>query len=329
GYHRIADRLNTHPTRYPAPTGGAWAISTITHILRNPKYTGYQVYNRTRMKTAHHRSKTNPPEQWIWSAQPVHPAIITIEQFTYAQTIAPTTERSRHDPYPGAPNTSPRAKTTYKLRSYITCAHCGYRFCGRTDGPRIYYICQPPKHKLPQHHPTTITLPENQILTAISDSFNALILGTAHRRNLHALLHTSDGNDRHGHHDETQTLQNELTSIDARRDRLIRNLSLFDPDLDRTTVDDIQQHLRALDAQHRATTSKLEALPQFETQTDTIAAILDRLPYIDVDLTELPTAPLRQLLNAYRFTATYDHREHHARLSFDIGHPVPNHQEDQ
>lgn len=52
-------------------------------ILDNPKYTGFQVWNRRRRKTGGNR--TNPETDWVWSETPAHPAIISIELWKAAQ----------------------------------------------------------------------------------------------------------------------------------------------------------------------------------------------------------------------------------------------------
>ncbi|MGY2026016.1 recombinase family protein [Nocardia gipuzkoensis] len=296
---------------------------TVSHILHNPKYTGYQVYNRARVKTPHHPSKTNPPNEWIWSPQPAHPAIITIEQFTTAQTIAPITERSRSDRYPGAPNPHPHTKNVYKLRSYITCAHCGRRLCGKTDSPtRIYYICQPPKQTRPQGHPATVILPEDLILTAINEYFNTHILGTSRRPQLRDLLHTLPHREHTSHRQQIDALHHDITRIETSRHRLVRNLGLFDPDTDHTTIDHIKQQLTDLQTQHETATTQLTALTYIQAPlTHTIEDLLDLLPNTDIGLDRLPTPLLRQLLDAYHFTARYDHRDHHAHLTINISQP--------
>ncbi|WP_210947956.1 recombinase family protein [Streptomyces sp. MK37H] len=54
GYATIVDRLNADPEKYPPPVPpggaakarGAWSKSAVCAILRAPKYTGYQVFNR-------------------------------------------------------------------------------------------------------------------------------------------------------------------------------------------------------------------------------------------------------------------------------------------
>jgi DNA invertase Pin-like site-specific DNA recombinase len=55
--------------------------SSVWEILRNPKYTGYQVWNRRARKRG---GKANPPEQWIWSEEPAHVALVSREMFEEA-----------------------------------------------------------------------------------------------------------------------------------------------------------------------------------------------------------------------------------------------------
>jgi site-specific DNA recombinase len=43
----------------------------------NPKYTGYQVWNRRRRKTGGNRA--NPESEWVWSAEPSHAALVPKE----------------------------------------------------------------------------------------------------------------------------------------------------------------------------------------------------------------------------------------------------------
>jgi site-specific DNA recombinase len=46
-------------------------------LLDNPKYTGYQVWNRRRRKTGGNRA--NPESEWVWSAEPSHAALVPKE----------------------------------------------------------------------------------------------------------------------------------------------------------------------------------------------------------------------------------------------------------
>jgi hypothetical protein len=71
-------------TDCPAPpdpeTGleGVWTRAAVRAILRNPKYTGRQVWGR------HHHGRRVPRAQWVWSQEWVHPPLITVAEFTAA-----------------------------------------------------------------------------------------------------------------------------------------------------------------------------------------------------------------------------------------------------
>jgi site-specific DNA recombinase len=43
----ISWRLNGNPAAYPPP-GDGWTEASVNYLLKNPKYTGYMVYGRTR-----------------------------------------------------------------------------------------------------------------------------------------------------------------------------------------------------------------------------------------------------------------------------------------
>jgi len=89
GLTEIRDLLNSNPERFPPPNTadparslGVWSRSSVWEILRNPKYTGHQVWNRRARKDKHRRNRPNPPEAWIWSEQPCHPPIVSRQDST-------------------------------------------------------------------------------------------------------------------------------------------------------------------------------------------------------------------------------------------------------
>src|SRR6266487_1495328 len=104
----------THATQ-PPPAGVAWSKSAVRALLGNPRYTGYQVWNKQRRDevlldiddvAAGHISKMrwNPKQQWITSAEPTHPPLVSRETFDRVQArIA-----ARSPTSPRAATTSPR-----------------------------------------------------------------------------------------------------------------------------------------------------------------------------------------------------------------------------
>jgi hypothetical protein len=73
-------------SRYPPPlnhdTGQpkVWTSTAVRAILRNPKYTGYQVWGRR------HYGRQVPRDQWVWSSERAHPPLITVEEFATANS---------------------------------------------------------------------------------------------------------------------------------------------------------------------------------------------------------------------------------------------------
>jgi site-specific DNA recombinase len=139
GIKTITDRLNADPAAYPPPDPQAgWSVGGVAAMLRNPKYTGYQVIGRRR------RGKLVPLDQWHWSTTASHPAIIDRTTWDTAQQAGAehATSWDGTTPYPSA-------RRSYALRSRVRCKVCKRRMCGATkthpDRPgqsNSYYVCQ-------------------------------------------------------------------------------------------------------------------------------------------------------------------------------------------
>jgi site-specific DNA recombinase len=176
GCHAITQRLAADPRRYPPPAkAGAWTEAAVYAILRNPKYTGHMVFGRTRTAPGG-RTVQVPENQWLWSPEPTHPAIITRQMWDTAQAIGTEHSTSRDGT---AANTHPATRRTYVLRSRIRCRSCKRRMSGITrtarrywaDGPdysSTYYACHHnpdnPRHTAPDTHPRMISVREDALL---------------------------------------------------------------------------------------------------------------------------------------------------------------------
>jgi hypothetical protein len=182
GYQAIADRLNTDPASNPAPVPvrpdtavGHWTYSNVRDVLTNPKHTGHMVWNRHARKNGHNRA--NPVEQWVWSPQPVHEPLISMEQFIAAQEVSGHRfgSRSTH-----AANTGHRqTRRSYRLRTYLFCALCGRRMYGKTRRGHGYYVCAPKKGYLPDGHPGagSFWIGEQALLTQLGEFLNQRVFG--------------------------------------------------------------------------------------------------------------------------------------------------------
>jgi DNA invertase Pin-like site-specific DNA recombinase len=146
GAGRIAQALNAEgvlcpsahdPGRNSHRSGAGWTSGTILAIVRNPRYTGQQVWNKqSKAEVLLDASnvglgtrtvlRSNPREEWVYSATESHPAIITADDFRLAQRNAA----------PGAP---PRG---YLLRGLLACAMCGRQMEGAWNNGRANYRCR-------------------------------------------------------------------------------------------------------------------------------------------------------------------------------------------
>ncbi|MGV9532097.1 recombinase family protein [Streptosporangium sandarakinum] len=82
----IAGVLAADLDRHPLAEGQVpWAARRIRKMLFQPKYTGFQVFNRCAART--NRSRMNPIADWIWSRQQAHPMIVPLDQWYETQLV--------------------------------------------------------------------------------------------------------------------------------------------------------------------------------------------------------------------------------------------------
>jgi site-specific DNA recombinase len=134
------------PARNKHRLGASWTKSAIRAILTNPRYTGYQVWNKQRKEeilidvddvAAGHETKMrwNTSDSWIWSADPVHEGLVSRETFAATQALI-----SRHLQ---SKERAPRSgnKHPYALRGLIFCSVCRRRMQGNWNNGRAHYRC--------------------------------------------------------------------------------------------------------------------------------------------------------------------------------------------
>lgn len=173
------------PERNRHRSGIAWSKSAIRAIVRNPRYTGRQVFNRQRRQdelvsvddgAAGYRSKMqwNDRADWVWSTDLAHEPIIDVETFTRAQQVvsaggsrpAKKVSRRRHP---------------YMLRGLLVCGSCGRRMQGSWNHGKAHYRCKlPSEYALANKvdHPPTIYLREAPLVAEL-DAWIAHVLDPA------------------------------------------------------------------------------------------------------------------------------------------------------
>lgn len=135
GYDRIIEELNLKG--YKTKTGRSFSKNGLYEILRNEKYIGTYIYNRSVSKKDgkrnHHKSK---PEEEIIRVENAFPAIIDKELFWRVQAKMDKRKHAK------ARN---KAKTNYLVSGLIVCGECGAAMVGNSKTYRT-------KEGMVRHH---------------------------------------------------------------------------------------------------------------------------------------------------------------------------------
>ncbi len=311
GYDTIADRLNADLVRYPLPEppGGkrarkAWGKTSVYEILRNPKYTGYQVFNRRASRSR--KGKVNDPIKWVWSLKPTHEPLIPKWMYDELNARRQARKGSRAD---NDLNQHPQTRRTYVLRGMVFCG-CGRRMYGNHRHNRAYYMCWPKNNNRGRPdtyagHAKAIYLREEALLDAVAVFLAERVFGPERRGILAADL---DGLDHHAARQrqaERERLQRILTDLARRQATILQQAQ--DGDLDDPFTQGLRSSYNDLETQKKtalAAIAELDADDEADLgapHADDIA-LLDALPYLALNLADAPEEHLRRLFELLDLT---------------------------
>jgi site-specific DNA recombinase len=315
GYEAIANILNADPQRYPPPESpdparrrDCWARTSIYEILRNPKYTGYMVWNRRATKSG--GGRLNPPEEWVWSPEPTHEAIVTMEMWKAANETGDIRKGSRNG---SAPNLRhPLTKRSYLFRSFVICDLCGNRMVGKVMRSYSYYNCEPRKNLGPKarrllpDHPTSVNLREDALVGHLCDFVSERVFGENRRELLERDVAALELRDTSSQEQAIKGLRKALAKVEERQERQILALERHN-DPEGTLLRRITERVRELEAQRAEIEDKLEKLEK-ESPVEDLgdAGLLDELPILEVPLSKAPPDKLRILFETLRLSVRYN-----------------------
>jgi site-specific DNA recombinase len=176
---RIPSPSQHDPARNTHRTGEGWAKSAVRAILRNPRYTGRQVWNKQRKdeilldvndvaRGYETRLRWNDTSQWVWSDIIAQEPLVSVADFEAATAIQADAGRSRK----GSRETREQIVHPYVLRGRLYCGYCGRKMQCQYSNHAPYYRCRYPReYALASHvrHPGNVYLPEAGILPAIDN----------------------------------------------------------------------------------------------------------------------------------------------------------------
>ena len=313
----LQTKLNADLGRFPPPESpdprrrtGRWGRSSVWEILRNPKYTGYQVWNRRARKRG---GKTNPPEQWIWSEEPAHEPLASREMFEEAARRSV----SRDNVVKAAAARADYAPRTYLLRSFLRCGACGLRMHGRERHGVSYYVCETARRQVTfvsAEHPKMIYVREDRAVGRVIEFLGTHLFGPGRREGLARALEETDP-ERDAHHDEAEQLKSELAELAAPIRRQVSHLEALEADT--AAGAEIRSRLRELAGLKARRERELEATERAiarKPDGEQAQELVDLLPQLDVDVSLLAEESFRELLAALDFRATFESARNELRM---------------
>lgn len=144
GYDKIMNELNVHG--YRTKCGNPFGKNSLHGIIRNEKYTGTYIFNRSAAKDVDGKRNNhkNKEDDEIIRLDDAVPAIISKNIFEQVQRKI--VARKNNKP-------SNKAKEVYLLSGKIYCGECGYsmggnkKMSGRSKTPHVTYRCMGKKNR--------------------------------------------------------------------------------------------------------------------------------------------------------------------------------------
>ena len=161
----IAERLREE--RIPRMRGGEWRSSYIIEILRNEKYMGDALLQKTYSESHLTKKKrVNRGKFPQYYAQGTHPAIIDRDTFNKAQEIMDERRRRLDVQKP--------TNARYPFTAMIVCGRCGKHFKRKTTNGRISWQCQTYLQKGKRFCPAK-QIPENTLIVLTNEALGIAV----------------------------------------------------------------------------------------------------------------------------------------------------------
>jgi site-specific DNA recombinase len=322
GLGAICDKLNANLDRYPPPTRNkkdendlvqTWSRSQIQAMLRNPKYTGYNVWGRHDKRPG--RPFIRPRDQWVWSPTPSHEPLVSRELFEQVEERARRNERraTLAAPKHYIQQSHGQSGRFYLLRGRVRCGICGRRMEGSHQKNSNWYRCQFVYKRGIEAadaagHPRVLGIKEDAILDPLLDFLGRRVFGADRILLLRdELAQTVSGNwNDHTAHtaDLTRKLNENERSVLRQTLRLEEHDDPHHPVIAaaKKRIEALAHERAAIDEQLRQHTAQrpASATPQ------EIETMLAAIPDLRQALRRHSPEELSDLFDAFDVTVTYD-----------------------
>jgi site-specific DNA recombinase len=322
GLGELCDKLNADLDRYPPPKRNkkdendlpqTWSRSQLHAMLRNPKYTGYNVWGRHDKRSG--RPFIRPREQWIWSPTPAHEPLVDRELFERVEERAQRNSNPAKSIGPLAypPRRLARAGRLYPLRGRVRCGICGRRMEGSHQKGSNWYRCRfvtlrGQAAAEVTGHPRVLGIKEEILLEATFDFLGRRIFGPERLDLLRQELTESIDSRTDEREQELARLQREEEQINRALYRQALRLEEAD-DPNHPVVVLAKQRIEELSARRAAVADRMHELRATRpagANNEEIEALLASVPDLRPVMRKASPEQLIELFAAFDVTTTYD-----------------------
>ncbi len=323
GLGAICERLNSDLDRYPPPKRNrkdenglpqTWSKSQLHSLLRNPKYTGYNVWGRHDKRRG--RPVKRPRDQWVWSAEPTHEAIVSRELFDAVEERAQqrNAPANGHRPKAYPQRQGKRAGRLYVMRGRVYCGLCGRRMEGSCQRDEHWMRCQYVSRRGVaaadlSDHPRVLGIKESVLIDAVRGFMGERLFGPERLTLLREeLLDAATEGAWQERDSELARLHAEDKEVQQALYRQSLRLEEHD-DPEHPVVKLATQRIEELSGKAKAITAQIAELgasQREEPRREDIEAILTEVPDLRDVLAQAEGEELVELLDAFDVQVTYD-----------------------
>jgi DNA invertase Pin-like site-specific DNA recombinase len=346
---QIATTLNTEgvpcpsaadPRRNPHRSANGWQVTTISTILANGRYTGYEFWGRfaktetlldPRDPSLGNTTKlTRSAEPLVRSREQTHEPLVSVADFIAAQEVGKSKAGRGGVPLP---RTEKHRDTTasYPLKGRIRCSVCNRRmeverYNRRNDDERalryVRYRCRlrgiVPGSKAAEEHPLNIRVGQAAILSALANELARLFSPEHIDATVKTMIAAESGPTLE--YARIRTARQRLSEAETRLGRLYDSIeSGVDPAMIASRIEALQAEVVGLRAQVGLSRPKTAGLPPAEKICGYLAEIGSDFHRIFGP--EADPAKLAAFFDAVNLAAVYDDAER--RLHAECAIPIP------
>lgn len=285
--HVIADRLNTEGI--PTKKNGRWTSSTVNSILKNEKYIGDVIFQKTYTDSSFNRH-TNYGEHEQYLCEEHHEAIISHEDFEKANELLQQRGKEK-----GNGKDTAKYQNRYGFSGRIKCGECGSTFKRRMhykpSGAYVAWCCT--RHIETKESCSMKYITDDALKAAFLTMMNKLVF--SHRTVLRPLLNALKGSNDKDRLLQIEELETKLDKNAEQRQVLTGLMAsgylepaLFNKESNALTAEaemlrqekDSLMHSMSGD---RSKVDELESLMQFTAKNDMVTEYEDEvfLAYVD------------------------------------------------